>query len=212
MFCRHCGTEGRDGDMHCSKCGQPIASQSERHPGLSSEPYTPRQTAGFRLSRFAVAHAKGLLILAGIAIIGALTGGSSDTTPGAADAAPGAAVTSEETAVDQDAAAPEAQNTTATAPGRVGVKGADGRTYYCSGSALDAADTKTAAADRRKKLLTQRRAVFRKFLREHPEKTLAPADYDRYKYLRARYSAQLKFTNKAIDAYNAVLEGRCDTH
>jgi hypothetical protein len=214
MFCRHCGTKGRDGDMHCTKCGQPLSEQAEHQPGLASEPYTPRQTTGFRLGRFVTAHTKGLLILAGIAIIagiGALSDGSSDTTPGAADAAPAAAVTTEETAVDQAAAASQdAQTTTTAAPVRVGVKGADGRTYYCSGAALADAKTKKARSDRRDKVLTQRKRSYRRFLAAHPEKRLAPADYDRYKYLRARYSAQLKFTNSAIDSYNHVLDSRCD--
>jgi hypothetical protein len=213
MFCRHCGTEGRDGDMHCTKCGHPLASESEQPPGLASEPYTPRQTTRFRLGRFVVGHAKGKLILASIAIIagiGALSGGSSDTTPRAADAAPAAAVTSEETAVDQEAAAQDAQTTTTAAPARVGVKGADGRTYYCSGSALDDARTKKARADRRDKLLTQRKRSYRQFLAAHPEKDLPPADYDRYKTLRARYTAQLKYTNTAIDSYNQILSSRCD--
>jgi hypothetical protein len=213
MFCRHCGTKGRDGDLHCTKCGQPFDDQAERQPGLASQPYTPPQTTQFRLGRFVTAHAKGLLILAGIAIvagIGALSGGSSDTTPGAADAAPAAAVTAEEDTVGKDAAARDAQTTTTAVPARVGVKGSDGRTYYCSGSALYDAKVKKARADRRHKVLTQRKRSFRQFLAAHPEKNLASSDYDRYKYLRARYSAQVKYTNTAIDSYNQVLDSRCD--
>jgi hypothetical protein len=213
MFCRHCGTKGRDGDMHCTKCGKPLDEQSEPQPGVASQPYTPPQTTQFRLGRFVTAHAKGLLILAGIAIIagiGALSGGSSDTTPGAADAAPAAAVSTEEAAVDQDAAAQDAQTTTTSAATRVGIKGSDGRTYYCSGSALAGAKTKKARADRRDEVLTQRKRSFRQFLAAHPEKNLAPGDFNRYKYLRARYSAQVKYTNSAIGSYNHVLDSRCD--
>jgi hypothetical protein len=211
VFCRHCGTQARPGDQHCTKCGQPLGSTPDPESGSSSAPYAPPRTARFRLGRFVAAHAKGmfiLLVVAGIGTAAALSAGSGDTTPGPDDAAPAAAVAGEEAAVDRQSTTPATADT--KVPKRVGVTGSDGRTYYCSGAALDDADAKKARADRREKVLDQRKRAFRHFLATHPEKDLAPADYKRYKTLRARYRAQLRYTNIAVDSYNQVLDSRCD--
>ena len=217
MFCRHCGTHARPDDRHCTKCGEVLNHDGQTRPEPSFTRYTPPESGGFRVGRFIAAHAKGLLILAAIAVLGgiaALSASSPDTTPGPADAAPSAAVSTEADAVDRQSTVPTPSDPTKTrtspAPKRVSVTGADGRTYYCSGAALDEADSDNARVERREKLLRQRRSTFRAFLRQHPEKALASPDYARYKYLRARLQAQLKFTNRAIRAYNHVLGTRCD--
>lgn len=217
MYCRHCGTQARRVDRHCTKCGEVLNHDAQTTPDPSFTRYTPPETVGFRIGRFIVDHAKLLLILAAIAVLGgiaALSGSAADTTSGAADAAPSAAVSTEADAIDRQSTDTTPSDPTKTAtsppPKRVGVTGADERTYYCSGSALDEANAGDARVQRREKLLRQRRSGFRAFLRQHPEKTLAPPDYARYKYLRSRYSAQLKFTNRAFDVYNHVLDTRCD--
>jgi hypothetical protein len=156
-----------------------------------------------------VRHARGFLGLAVVALIGlaAILGSSNDTTPGPGDAAPAAAVAAEQQRED----ATETATATPTAtPRSVSARGSDGRTYMCSYSVLDGIDAAKARITRRQKILKARRAAVRRIERQYPSGRAPDAVVDRYHKLVARSNAQLDWTNKAVDEYNARLRKDCD--
>jgi hypothetical protein len=158
-----------------------------------------------------VRHAGGFLGLAVVALIGlaAILGSSNDTTPGPGDAAPAAAVAAEQQRED----ATETATATPTAtPRPVSARGADGRTYMCSYSVLDDVDAAKDRITRRQKILKARRAAVRRIERQYPSGRAPDAVVDRYDKLVARSNAQVDWTNKAVDQYNALLRKECDVN
>jgi hypothetical protein len=147
-----------------------------------------------------------LAIAGGLLVIAALAGCSDDTTPRADDVAPRSAERTE--------AARQLAESTADASARpthapITAKGAHGRTYSCPFSVGGRLDASNAKVQRRKKVLRARRAPLRRIERRYRHGGAPAAVVDRYESLRARYNAQVVWTNKAIREHNRLLRKEC---
>jgi hypothetical protein len=142
-------------------------------------------------------------IVGGTIVVAALAGCSDDTTPQAGDVASNAAVARE---LDRQRTEPSAKSKPHAS---VTAKGANGRTYRCPFSAATRLDAADAKVKRRTNVLRGRRVALRKLQRRYPGGTAPSAVVDRYEFLRARYNAQVRLTNRAIRAYNRLLRQVC---
>jgi len=234
-FCSSCGQQARPDDRFCIGCGREVnADAAPASDTAFRAPEHPRRRTG----NLVVRHSRALMALAVVATIGvgaALSGSPEDTNPTAADAAPAADVLAEQRV--QEAAAEQRANRAADleraleavqsarepstkprehkatpqpSPEPVAVRGSNGKTYMCDSSAIGKVDAKQAVVKRREKVLKTRRRAVRALIRKYPGRSAPPSVVDRYEWLRARANAQVRFTNRAIDAYNQTLRTACD--
>jgi hypothetical protein len=208
-FCSDCGQAARPEDRFCVGCGAEINSNAPS--GDTSHVFRPESHPHRRAGGFVARHARVLMAVAVVAVIGviaAVFGSSEDTTPRAEDVAPPSLVAEE----DSQAALPTLTPIpTSTAPPKVvTAKSSNGKTYSCSiGAVLDRVDEAHDEVTRRERVLRSRRAAVRKLERQYPSGRAPAAVVDRYDRLFARANAQVRWTNKAVARYNKLLRDEC---
>jgi hypothetical protein len=143
--------------------------------------------------------AGGVVVLASLATYAAL---SPSDGPRPDDAAPAAAVAAESAAI---------ATATPTAEVQTIARGENGaRTYSCPVTSLSEIDDADHTVKRRDRLLAKQQRQLDALDRDYPGHTAPAAVAQRYNALLAKARAQLKWTNRAVDAYNGLLVDLCE--